>query len=296
MPITAQQTVTVAQYFEPEALVDSVTEITVNANAEVILGTPIGQNDNRMGQSSFARWMLATNLIGGDLTATPSAGSIVIDNGTIGTAQLDVTTPGGDAGLLSGADKTKLDNLSGTDLTAALTTATATVESSTGTDAVIPLANAIAANAGLVTAIEKVKLEDTVYVTDYGADPTGATDSATEVQAAIDDAVSRNIYRVSFPKGTYRIESQVDLPRGTSKAHNRFTLDLAGSRIRTSTDITIFARTISASSETETDEYVPIIMDGSFLQDTPGTVGLGRAIEIHAASGVYLRNLKFSGF
>lgn len=48
------------------------------------------------------------------------------------------------------------------------------------------------------------KLQESVSVLDFGADPTGNTDSSTKIQAAIDAA-----YRVYFPSGTYLVQTKL---------------------------------------------------------------------------------------
>lgn len=54
-----------------------------------------------------------------------------------------------------------------------------------------------------------------VNVLDYGADATGATDSAAAFQAAIDDAAGRYVYA---PEGTYRINTQLTYNTTTALA------------------------------------------------------------------------------
>ena len=294
MPITSD-TITVAQYRESEANVDLVTEITVNADARVLLTTPVGQNDNEMAQASFAQWMLATNVIGGGLTATPSASNIVIDNGTAQSATLDVVTPGGNAGLMSGDDKTKLDNSAGTNLTTSLTTTDATINSDTGTNALIPLANSSASNAGLMSAEQEQKSVTTVWVTDSqfagGADPAGGSDAGTAIQAAIDYAVANRIGRVFFPRGVYLVNTQINFPTAENDPSYRLLIDLGGSRINSTADITIFNRSLAAPDTTKLLQFAVIIKDGYMNQD--GTSVQGTAIHIENQQQLTIENVTF---
>lgn len=57
----------------------------------------------------------------------------------------------------------------------------------------------------------KVKLNDTVNVKDFGADPTGVVDSSPAIQAAIDTGK-----RVYVPKGTYRCLSTLSIKAATT--------------------------------------------------------------------------------
>lgn len=59
--------------------------------------------------------------------------------------------------------------------------------------------------AGAVARLSQNKMREIVSVTDFGADPTGATDSTTEIQAAWDSIKSAN-GTLFFPKGTYRCD------------------------------------------------------------------------------------------
>lgn len=52
-------------------------------------------------------------------------------------------------------------------------------------------------------------------VVDYGADPTGTTDSASAIQAAINDSGAANLY---FPKGTYLVKSTLTFTSQVNKS------------------------------------------------------------------------------
>ena len=54
------------------------------------------------------------------------------------------------------------------------------------------------------------RFADTINVLDYGADNTGATDSAASIQAAITAATNNST--IVFPKGTYRMDTRATIP------------------------------------------------------------------------------------
>lgn len=92
----------------------------------------------------------------------------------------------------------------------------------------------------VVTNVED-KLAQTISVLDFGADPTGITDSASAVQAAIDEvaALGGNLY---FPRGVYLFESQVTIDRtyAPSVGERNLIISGYGAEIRTTGAITAF--------------------------------------------------------
>ena len=66
------------------------------------------------------------------------------------------------------------------------------------------------AGAGAVATTVQAKLRETVSVEDFGADPTGVTDSTAAIQAAVNAAKE-----VFFPPGVYTVSSPINLPNGT---------------------------------------------------------------------------------
>lgn len=68
-------------------------------------------------------------------------------------------------------------------------------------------AEATRINEALAAAVEKLAIRS--YVTDFGADPTGATDSTSAIQAAIDASKGSTII---FAPGTYLVTSPLELP------------------------------------------------------------------------------------
>jgi hypothetical protein len=89
------------------------------------------------------------------------------------------------------------------------------------------------------------KLRDVVSVLDFGADPTGATDSAAKVQAAIDtvETLGGALY---FPPGKYLFQSQVTINRTYASSGGNFVgernliISGYGAEIRTTGAITAF--------------------------------------------------------
>jgi hypothetical protein len=68
----------------------------------------------------------------------------------------------------------------------------------------------IQAGTGAITRNMQDKVRESVSVLDFGADPTGGTDSTTKIQAAI-TAVSANGGTVHFPVGTYLITGTLNV-------------------------------------------------------------------------------------
>ena len=103
--------------------------------------------------------------------------------------------------------------LSGLHVGASVKFTTATQTTGNATDASVvaytpPFTGSVATNV-------EAKLAQTVSVIDFGADPTGATDSAAAIQAAIDAmaAVGGEVY---LPVGLYRTESTLVLDRNVT--------------------------------------------------------------------------------
>jgi len=63
MPITADPPITIAQYFEPEANVDVVSSGTINAAGNLLIATPIGQNDQMIPPSELAKILASTGIV-----------------------------------------------------------------------------------------------------------------------------------------------------------------------------------------------------------------------------------------
>lgn len=275
MPITAD-TVTIAQYLEPEANVDLVTELTVNAGAEVLLPTPVGQNDNRMGKASFAQWILQTGVVGGALTGTPGASSYVVSNGTSSDATIDVVTPGGNAGLMSGADKTKLDGVAAGANAYTHPDHTGDVTSSgDGATTIAPDAVTTAKIAdGAVTA---VKLNNgVVNVLAYGADPTGVADSTAAFTTAL-----ATLKHVFVPDGNYLISSTLSMNKGQAMYGNGSYLCQLTSAITNGT------ATVSANGQ----QWVEL-RDLSIWGQTASTGGQNTvAVDFTSAQRSVLRNV-----
>ena len=69
-----------------------------------------------------------------------------------------------------------------------------------------------ASGTGAVTRTLDSKISETVSVTDFGADPTGAYDSTTAIQNAINECLNNLKKHLIFPIGTYRITRTITIP------------------------------------------------------------------------------------
>lgn len=70
----------------------------------------------------------------------------------------------------------------------------------------------IAAGAGAVARTSQAKMRDTVSVLDFGADPTGVSNSTAAIQAALTAAAGAAVF---FPAGSYAINAALSVPAGT---------------------------------------------------------------------------------
>ncbi len=90
------------------------------------------------------------------------------------------------------------------------------------------LVGTITSGTGAVTRTVASKLNDTVSVKDFGADPTGAADSAPAIQAAINYVGSKSGGTILLPAGSYRITSTLSclypnilfVGEGSDEPHN----------------------------------------------------------------------------
>jgi hypothetical protein len=94
------------------------------------------------------------------------------------------------------------------------------------------------ATTGGVTRLVSAKLKDTVSVLDYGADPTGASDSTAAINAALTAAKHAHI-----PAGTYRID-------GTITIESNFFTNAVGKKSLTMTGSTRLIRRAASSTST----------------------------------------------
>ena len=72
---------------------------------------------------------------------------------------------------------------------------------------------------GAIARTVNAKLNESISVLDFGADPTGATDSTAAIQTAINSAIGL----LFFPKGTYKVSSPLTIPP-TSGNNSNLTL------------------------------------------------------------------------
>lgn len=130
---------------------------------------------------------------GGDPThlgATYASTTVTVTSSTGADATILEAVPGGNAGVLSGADKQKLDTMAGTDLSISYAAGSATITSSSGNDVVVNSAVA-GSTAGLISATDQTKLEGLTNAdlgTSYASDAVTVTNSvgtnATIAEAA----------------------------------------------------------------------------------------------------------------
>jgi len=73
-------------------------------------------------------------------------------------------------------------------------------------------------------------VQGTVSVTDFGADPRGQADSTSAVRSAAQAAMQRNIKRLVFPRGTYRVASASAFALGIT-GKNELEIDGNSSRL-----------------------------------------------------------------
>jgi len=66
------------------------------------------------------------------------------------------------------------------------------------------------AGTGAVTRTAQAKMRDVVSVLDFGADPTGATDSTVAIQSAVTYGVANN-KQVQIPQGVYKLTSKINI-------------------------------------------------------------------------------------
>ena len=128
------------------------------------------------------------------------------------------------------------------------------------------------AGTGAVATTVQTKLRESVSVLDFGADPTGATDSTTAIQAAI--AASKAIY---WPSGTYNLSSSITLS-GDSIAWFGDGYENSVINLTSSASITFTGRrntfselNFKASSTTSTTPFVLGVTAGTAFFDSSFT-------------------------
>ena len=110
-----------------------------------------------------------------------------------------------------------------------------------------------------------------VNVLDYGADPTGATDSASAIQAAINASGAANLY---FPKGTYLVASTLTFTSQVNKS-----VDFGGSTFswRGSSSASVFSindcqQCIFSNGRIATSASYPAVSAISLINGSGSTV------------------------
>jgi hypothetical protein len=213
---------------------------------------------------------------GGATNLTYTAATRLLESST-GT---DVTLPlvGADAGLMTAADKTKLDGIASgaqvnvaTDL--AYTDATRVLTSSTGTDVTLPL---VGANPGLMTAADKTKLDGI----ESGAQVNVATDLA--YTAATRSLTSSTGTDVTLPLVTSTDPGLAPLSGGGTtnflRADGTWAAPPAGGSVALTdlTDVTVAAAAqgqvlVRGASEFQNLTAMTFALGPFFVNDVPGT-------------------------
>lgn len=190
--------------------------------------------------------------VGTDLTYTASTRVLASSTGT--DATLPEVVASGDSGLMTGADKAKLDGITAgaepnvdTDLT--YTASTRLLESSTGTDVTLPEVVA-SGDSGLITGADKAKLDGITA----GAEPNVATDLTYTASTRL--LASSTGSDVTLPEVVASGDS--GLITGADKAK----LDgiTAGAEPNVATDLTYTASTRLLESSTGTDVTLPEVV------------------------------------
>jgi hypothetical protein len=175
----------------------------------------------------------------------------VRDTVTDQTGPLDtrLTTAEGDITSLEGRMTTAEGDI--TSLEGRMTTAESDIvaleafDTTLGTSAGSNSVGFLQTGSGATARTVQGKLRDVVSVLDFGADPTGATNSSTAVQAAINSIVALGGTLV-FPRGKYLFTSQVTIDRtyaaigGNFVGERNLIISGYGAEIRTSGAITAF--------------------------------------------------------
>jgi len=193
----------------------SAVNINSDTGSDAIISVADSSTAGVMSATLFNK--LAGIPVGGatNLNAARTPTSVTINSDTGNDAIIPVAD-GSNAGVMSSADKTKLDGITGvTNLSATRTASTVTIASSSGLPATLITADAT--NAGIMTASDKVKLDGippggggvspTLCVLDYGADPTGLTDSYADFMATL-AALPLTGGKIIVPSGTYLLNSE----------------------------------------------------------------------------------------
>jgi tagatose-1,6-bisphosphate aldolase len=228
---------------------DSGTDATIPAATTSLAGLLTGADKTKLdGIAAGAEVNVAT-----DLSYTASTRLLASSTGT------DVTLPevvaGGDSGLLTGADKTKLDGIAAgaqvnvaTDLS--YTASTRVLASSTGTDATLPEVVA-AGDSGLMTGADKTKLNGIAA----GAQVNVATDLGYTTAASTGTVTSSTGTDATIPAAT---TSLAGLLTGTDKTK----LDgiAAGAEVNVATDLSYTASTRVLASSTGTNATLPEVV------------------------------------
>tara|TARA_R110000782_G_scaffold88837_3_gene171183 strand:- start:372 stop:2360 length:1989 start_codon:yes stop_codon:yes gene_type:complete len=129
----------------------------------------------------------------------------------------------------------------------------------------------------------QLKLQESVSVLDFGADPTGGTDSETAIQAAF-DSLGATGGHVLFPNGTYSINAAVTIPSNTI-------VEFDQSQINTVNNSILFK--IEGSDGARKENV--IFQNGIFTATSIGSGGQ-QALQVIWADNILIRNCTFKDF
>ncbi len=188
--VTGSGTSTIVTTLAPIATAGTYSKVTVNAKGQVTGGGGVAAADvvTALGYTPYNATNPANYVASSSLAAVATSGEYSSLTGTPTLGGMAAQNPGSVAitgGLVAGAD------VSGADVTAIGSSQARTL----GTRA-----------------------DDRVNVLDYGADPSGANDSAPAFAAAMNAVASGGWGAVWVPRGTYKLNSFLNQPGGRSIA------------------------------------------------------------------------------
>jgi hypothetical protein len=172
---------------------------------------PVGDNSTKIATTAFVLANAGSGG-GGSGTVTLTGDITGSGSGTIATTLPAITTPGtfGKVTVNAKGQVTAGATLSAADVATALGY-TAANQANISAASVTATGSTTARSAG-------ARAADRINVLDFGADPTGAADSAPAFIAAMNTVASGSWGEITVPRGTYKLNSAVNQPSGRSIA------------------------------------------------------------------------------